>query len=188
MTSLQMRYQGCLLGLAVGDALGTTLEFMPPGSFTPITDMTGGGPFRLKPGQWTDDTSMALCLAPVPLFFAGDPRKTIEKSGESSRTTHGASAAIDACRYFLALILRRNQRPRQGNPPVRSLYARFRLLAGTPPCSGNRRNCRRILQTEEPAGHPVNRLCCALPGGCSLGLPSRRIFRTRSPDGSQPRR
>jgi ADP-ribosylglycohydrolase len=105
MTSLQMRYQGCLLGLAVGDALGTTLEFMPPGSFTPITDMTGGGPFRLKPGQWTDDTSMALCLAPVPLFFAGDPRKTIEKSGESSRTTHGASAAIDACRYFAALIV-----------------------------------------------------------------------------------
>ena len=57
------RYRGCLLGLAVGDALGTTLEFCRPGSFTPITDMVGGGPFRLKPGQWTDDTSMALCLA-----------------------------------------------------------------------------------------------------------------------------
>ena len=41
----------------------------------------------------------------MPLFFAGDPRKAIEKSGESSRTTHGASAAIDACRYFAALIL-----------------------------------------------------------------------------------
>ena len=39
MTSVQMRYQGCLMGLAVGDALGTTLEFKPPGSFTPITDM-----------------------------------------------------------------------------------------------------------------------------------------------------
>jgi ADP-ribosylglycohydrolase len=25
--------------------------------------MVGGGPFRLKPGEWTDDTSMALCLA-----------------------------------------------------------------------------------------------------------------------------
>jgi ADP-ribosyl-[dinitrogen reductase] hydrolase len=36
------------------------MEFKPPGSFTPITDMVGGGPFRLKPGQWTDDTSMAL--------------------------------------------------------------------------------------------------------------------------------
>ncbi len=57
------KFQGCLLGLAVGDAVGTTLEFKPKGSFEPITDMVGGGPFRLKPGQWTDDTSMALCLA-----------------------------------------------------------------------------------------------------------------------------
>ena len=57
------RYRGALLGLAVGDALGTTLEFKAPGTFKPITDMVGGGPFGLKPGQWTDDTSMALCLA-----------------------------------------------------------------------------------------------------------------------------
>lgn len=57
------RYRGALFGLAVGDALGTTLEFSPPGSFTPIEDMVGGGPFHLEPGQWTDDTSMALCLA-----------------------------------------------------------------------------------------------------------------------------
>jgi ADP-ribosyl-[dinitrogen reductase] hydrolase len=57
------RYRGALLGLAVGDALGTTLEFKPPGTFEPITDIVGGGPFGLEPGQWTDDTSMALCLA-----------------------------------------------------------------------------------------------------------------------------
>ena len=57
------RFRGCLLGLACGDALGTTLEFKPPGSFAPIDDMVGGGPFRLPHGAWTDDTSMALCLA-----------------------------------------------------------------------------------------------------------------------------
>jgi ADP-ribosyl-[dinitrogen reductase] hydrolase len=57
------RFRGCLLGLAVGDALGTTLEFRARGSFEPLTDIVGGGPFHLKPGQWTDDTSMALCLA-----------------------------------------------------------------------------------------------------------------------------
>ena len=62
MTTLD-RYRGCLLGLAAGDALGTTLEFEAPGSFEPLTDMVGGGPFNLKPGEWTDDTSMALCLA-----------------------------------------------------------------------------------------------------------------------------
>lgn len=171
------RYRGCLVGLAVGDALGTTLEFQPPGSFTPITDMIGGGPFKLQPGQWTDDTSMALCLAeslvicrgfnprdqmkryvrwwkegylsstgkcfdignttrtaliafsktkkplsgpsdfysagngslmrlaPVPMFYTANPGKAIEKSGESSKTTHGAAVAVDACRYFGALIV-----------------------------------------------------------------------------------
>lgn len=62
MEALQ-RYRGCLLGLAVGDAVGTALEFRSPGSFKPIADMVGGGPFGLKPGEWTDDTSMALCLA-----------------------------------------------------------------------------------------------------------------------------
>ncbi len=61
--SLRTRYRGCLLGLAAGDALGTTLEFSCPGSFEPVTDIVGGGPFNLEPGQWTDDTSMALCLA-----------------------------------------------------------------------------------------------------------------------------
>ena len=51
------------MGLAVGDAVGTTNEFKVAGTFKPITDMVGGGPFLLKPGQWTDDTSMALCIA-----------------------------------------------------------------------------------------------------------------------------
>lgn len=61
--SLENRFKGLLLGLAVGDAVGTTLEFKPKGSFLPIADMVGGGPFNLKAGEWTDDTSMALCLA-----------------------------------------------------------------------------------------------------------------------------
>lgn len=57
------RYRGALLGLAAGDALGTTIEFRKPGSFKPLTTIVGGGPFDLKPGEWTDDTTMALCLA-----------------------------------------------------------------------------------------------------------------------------
>lgn len=62
------RYQGCLIGLAFGDALATTLEFKRPGTFKPIKEMVGGGPFGLKPGEWTDDTSMALCLAESRTF------------------------------------------------------------------------------------------------------------------------
>ena len=57
------RYRGCLLGLACGDAVGTTVEFSPRGTFAPVTDLVGGGPFGLVAGEWTDDTSMALCLA-----------------------------------------------------------------------------------------------------------------------------
>ena len=45
------RVLGSLLGMAVGDALGTTVEFMPPGSFEKVTDMQGGGKFSLQPGQ-----------------------------------------------------------------------------------------------------------------------------------------
>jgi ADP-ribosylglycohydrolase len=171
------RYRGALLGLATGDALGTMLEFQAPGSFEPISDIVGGGPFNLKPGQWTDDTSMALCLAesliecqgfdpvdqlkryvrwwreghlsstgtcfdigmttskalrrfektgeaycgsscssaagngcimrlaPVPLFYENKAQEAIQRSADSSRTTHGAEEAVDACRYLGALIV-----------------------------------------------------------------------------------
>lgn len=65
------RAVGALLGLAVGDAVGTTVEFRPRGSFAPLTDMVGGGPFGLSPGEWTDDTSMALALADSLLARGG---------------------------------------------------------------------------------------------------------------------
>lgn len=63
MIMTKNRCRGALLGLACGDALGTTVEFKPRGTFEPLTDIVGGGPFGLEAGQWTDDTSMALCLA-----------------------------------------------------------------------------------------------------------------------------
>ena len=74
--TLLERYRGALVGLATGDALGAALEFQAPGTFTPVHDMVGGGPFDLKAGEWTDDTSMALCLAESLVetgrFDAGD--------------------------------------------------------------------------------------------------------------------
>ncbi len=170
------RYMGSILGLAVGDALGAPVEFKKPGSFGLVTGMSGGGSWGLPIGYWTDDTSLALCLAeslvetksfnltdqlnryllwyreghlsstgqcfdigvttqralanyeatkdpysgptdpstagngsimrlaPVPLAYATDFPATIERSGESSRTTHGALEAVDSCRYFGCLI------------------------------------------------------------------------------------
>ena len=61
--SVRDRALGAFLGLAAGDAVGTTLEFEGRDAHPPLTDMVGGGPFGLEPGQWTDDTSMALALA-----------------------------------------------------------------------------------------------------------------------------
>jgi ADP-ribosylglycohydrolase len=183
------RFQGCLLGLAVGDAVGTTLEFTSPGTFAPIADMTGGGPFHLQPGQWTDDTSMALCLAaslverqafdprdqmeryirwwqqgylsstghcfdigttvatalrrfqttgeplagstaphtagngsimrlaPVPMWCCNHPEAAMQYAGQSSRTTHGAQAAVDACRYLGGLLVGAINGASKGPPP-----------------------------------------------------------------------
>lgn len=163
--------------MAIGDALGAPLEGLPPGSFATVEDMIGGGFHELEPGYWTDDTSMALCLAeslvekrgfdpvdqlerylwwfreghlsstgmcfgignttmeailrfeetrepyagstnpnkagngsimrlaPVPLFFTRRPVEAIERSADSSQTTHGAATAVSACRYFGALLV-----------------------------------------------------------------------------------
>ncbi|WP_147027675.1 ADP-ribosylglycohydrolase family protein [Methylobacterium oxalidis] len=68
------RARGALLGLAAGDALGTTLEFVERDSPPLHTEMLGGGPFDLAAGQWTDDSAMALALADSLLNCQGlDP-------------------------------------------------------------------------------------------------------------------
>jgi len=61
--SASSRRIGSIVGLVVGDALGATNEFRQAGSFAPLTDMVGGGLHELPAGAWTDDGSMALCLA-----------------------------------------------------------------------------------------------------------------------------
>ena len=86
------RFRGCLMGLAAGDALGTTLEFRRPGSFEPIDDMVGGGPFGLDPGMWTDDTSMALCLAESLIERQGfDPKDQMHRYVRWFREGHLSS-------------------------------------------------------------------------------------------------
>jgi len=67
----QEKYQGAMMGLAVGDALGVPAEFKPRGSFPKVTEMIGGGPFQLNPGEWTDDTTMALILAKSLVDYGG---------------------------------------------------------------------------------------------------------------------
>ena len=79
VTTLE-RYLGSMLGLAAGDAVGAQVEFMRPGDFEPVTDMVGGGVFRLPAGAFTDDTSMALCLAQSLVERGGfDPVDQLER-------------------------------------------------------------------------------------------------------------
>ena len=86
------RFRGCLLGLACGDAVGTTVEFRPPGTFPAVTDMVGGGPFGLPTGAWTDDTSMALCLAESLVETGGfDPVDQLRRYVRWYRDGHRSS-------------------------------------------------------------------------------------------------
>lgn len=67
MTGREDRARGALVGLAIGDALGAPVEFEPPDRITgrrgELFAMPGGGPFGWAPGEFTDDTQMALILA-----------------------------------------------------------------------------------------------------------------------------
>lgn len=90
------RFRGALLGLAIGDALGTTVEFAAPGTFAPVTDMVGGGPFGLPAGAWTDDTSMALCLA-ESLVEHGDFDPVDQLRRYVGWYRHGHNSSIGRC-------------------------------------------------------------------------------------------
>lgn len=57
------RYKGCLISLAIGDALGAPIQFKKRDTYLHLRGYTSGGKFDSKKGEWTDDTSMALCLA-----------------------------------------------------------------------------------------------------------------------------
>ncbi|MFC3799358.1 ADP-ribosylglycohydrolase family protein [Cohnella sp. GCM10012308] len=77
------RIRGGLYGVAVGDALGGTTEFMSPREIAErhgyLTEIIGGGVWRLEPGEVTDDTMMTLCVADGILAAPDDP---IEAIGE----------------------------------------------------------------------------------------------------------
>jgi len=78
--SLRERFQGALLGLATGDAVAAPTQYRRPGTFTPVGDLTGGGPFDLPRGAWSDDTAMALCLADSLLVTNGfDARDQVDR-------------------------------------------------------------------------------------------------------------
>jgi ADP-ribosyl-[dinitrogen reductase] hydrolase len=94
--TLRDRYQGAILGLACGDALGAVTELQPSKSFAPITEMVGGGHWQLPPGAWTDDTAMALCLAESLLTCDGfDAKDQLNRYVDWQR--NGYLSSTDQC-------------------------------------------------------------------------------------------
>lgn len=117
---LENRYQGCLIGLAVGDAVGTAVEFRKRGTFEPLTDMVGGGVFRLVAGQWTDDTSMALCLATSLIKCNGfDPADQMAHycrwAEEGYLSSTGTCFDIGGATSAALLRFRRSGKPNSGS-------------------------------------------------------------------------
>jgi ADP-ribosyl-[dinitrogen reductase] hydrolase len=90
--TLRERFQGALVGLAVGDALAANTQFRKPGSFSPVGDLLGGGPFDLPRGAWSDDTAMALLLAESLLEREGfDAHDQVQRYGRWTREGYGSS-------------------------------------------------------------------------------------------------
>jgi ADP-ribosyl-[dinitrogen reductase] hydrolase len=80
-SELKERARAAFIGMAVGDALGATVEFMTTpeiaAKYGIFKEITGGGWLRLKPGQVTDDTEMALCIARAVAKNQGWSREAI---------------------------------------------------------------------------------------------------------------
>ena len=90
--TLRERFQGALVGLAVGDALAAHTQFRKPGSFVAVGDLLGGGPFDLPRGAWTDDTAMALLLADSLLEREGfDAHDQVQRYARWQREGLGSS-------------------------------------------------------------------------------------------------
>lgn len=119
--AIRDRAVGALLGLAVGDALGTTLEFSRRDSLPRVTDLVGGGPFRLEPGIWTDDTSMALALADS-LFAHPDLDEADLMTRFIQWHEHGEYSATGRC-FDIGVTTRQalNRYQRTGDPIAGSI-------------------------------------------------------------------
>ncbi len=237
---LKSRYRGALYGLAVGDAMGASIEFGVYPDYHPIFDLRGGGPHALRAGQWTDDASMALCLAdsllacggfdpvdqlerymrwqdegyrsstgrcfdigmtvrqalarfkvgrapycgsedprtagngsimrlcPVPLYYRRNPRAAIAHCADSSRTTHAAREAVDACRYLGGLVVGALEGRRKAEllsprfSPVPGLYDEEPLCEGVARIADGSFKHRRPPAEIKGSGYVVESLEAAL--------------------------
>ena len=124
--SLRERFLGALVGLATGDALAAATQYRRPGSFAPVADLVGGGPFDLPRGAWSDDTAMALCLAESLIAAKGfDVRDQIarytrwQQQGHLSATGQCVGITAATARALAAASWRRQPFPGSHDPQNR---------------------------------------------------------------------
>lgn len=192
------RAVGCLLGLAIGDALGTTLEFKTRDSEPEVRDLVGGGVFGLKAGEWTDDTSMALCLADCIIANRGlDERDLLERfcrwwrDGENSVT--GRCFDIGTTTRRALQDFERTGRTEAGpEDPWQAGNGSLMRLApavifSAPHESEAVRTADRQSRTTHPApvAHEACRLFAAILNDALTGQPKEHVFRARDWDGSE---
>ena len=92
VSRLRSRFQGALVGLAVGEALAAPAVYGRPGSFASVRDLLGGGPHDLPRGAWGDDTAMALCVARSLVETGGcDPDDQLDRYRRWQRDGEGSA-------------------------------------------------------------------------------------------------
>jgi ADP-ribosyl-[dinitrogen reductase] hydrolase len=186
---LRARFLGALTGLAVGDALAAATQERTPGSFAPIQELVGGGPFALPAGAWSDDTAMALCLAESLLERGGfDARDQMQRYGRWQQHGHlsatGRAVGVTAS-TTRALALAKWQRklfsgshdPSQLDPePLSRVAPAVMFFYATPQvavhqaCEAARTTCQAPLVLE------CCRLFAALLHGALAGTSKAHMF------------
>src|SRR4051812_19548174 len=123
---------GALLGMAAGDALGAGYEFGPSLAPDVPVDMIGGGLGPFKPGEWTDDTSMAIAIAEIGATGA-DLRGEEAQDYIVQRWHHWSKTAKDVgaqTRSVLSAAGRRGISAKSAREESASLHSRTGHTAG----------------------------------------------------------
>ena len=138
---LRERFLGTMFGLAVGDAVAAATQFRRPGTFSPVGDMLGGGPFDLPRGAWSDDTAMALCLAESLLERDGfDARDQVQRysrwqqdgyltsTGQCVGITASTARSLALAKWRRGMVFPGSHDPEQLDPEPLSRIASIALF------------------------------------------------------------
>jgi len=160
LTPLHNRALGTFLGLVVGDALGTTLEFAPRAAYAPLNTIVGEGPFNLPAGGWTDDTSMALAIADALYQDGQFNPHTVQRNFLEWLTTAAtpttAVALTSEARPHVRFLATKKTPPTRIKAPLRKTPPQTVESCASPPSSPSIRTIAPPAR-KSPSTSPVSR-------------------------------